>query len=405
MYDLKIWKVLFKKIKLGNKFLMIKYSDNWSKPKINYLNQVLVKNLLGGICGSDLHQLEVDVSYMSSILAKKMNPFPIGHEVIGEIQEIGEQITDFKIGDRVVYNPVASCESFGFILCPSCQAGNFSNCYCLTGVGDGSELEKSYHESDFGYGGGGFSEYLVAFEKQLHKIPDHLPNEIAILTEPYAIAVHAVGRNIPKDSDSVLIYGAGIIGLLIIAAIRSFGSKCHIITIARYNHQAELAHKLGSNEILLERNREKLYQRIASLTKGRLFKPTLGKKILFGGFGPDIIFDCVANERTIDDSLHLAKSNGKIVIVGLGYNITKKVDWALQTYKELTIVGTMMHGLEEYNGKKLDSFDLALEFLNKDPELYSALVTHKFPLDQYKIAFRTSFNKGKNKAIKVIFQY
>lgn len=405
MFDLQLWKVAMKKIGLSGKFLMVKYKEDWLQPKIKYPNQVLVKNLLGGVCGSDLHQLDVDVSYSSTILAKKMNPFPIGHEAIGEIVDLGKLVINLKIGDRVVYNPVASCESFGYKFCPSCQNGNYSNCYCLTGIGDGSNLQEKYEQSDYGYGGGGFCEYLTAFEAQLHKIPENLPNEVAILTEPYAISIHAVCRNLPKDSDTVIVYGAGIIGLLIIAAIRSFESKCRIITIARYEHQAILAKKLGSDETVIERDRKKLYQEIAKLTEGKLFKPTLGKKILFGGTGPDIIFDCVANEVTLDDSLHFVRSNGKIVVVGLGYSITKKVDWALQAYKELTIVGTMMHGLEDYKGQKIDSFDLALLFLSKNPKQYIELVTHKFSIEQYKTAFRTSFKKGKFKAIKVVFEY
>lgn len=84
MFDLKIWKALLKKMGLGSKFLMVKYKNDWPKPTIRYPNQVFVKNHLGGICGSDLHQLNIEGSYFSTILASKTNPFPIGHEVIGQ---------------------------------------------------------------------------------------------------------------------------------------------------------------------------------------------------------------------------------------------------------------------------------------------------------------------------------
>ena len=405
MYDLQLWKVALKLAKLSGKFLMVKFKEDWPKPKIKYPNQVQVKNTLGGICGSDLHQLDVDVSFASSILAKKMNPFPIGHEVIGVVADIGKEVTDLKTGDRVVYNPVASCESFGYLLCPSCKEGNHSGCYCLTGLGDKSDLQARYEQSDYGYGGGGFSEYLVGFEKQFHKIPDNVPDEIAVLAEPFGIGVHSVSRNLPKDEDTIIVYGAGIIGLFVIAALRAYESKCKIITIARYQHQADMAKKLGADEIIIERDRKKLYQTIANSVGGKLFKPTLGKKILFGGTGPDVIFDCVANEKTIDDSLHLVRNNGKIVIVGLGYSVTKKIDWALQAYKELTIVGSMMHGLDPYKGEKIDSFELALQFLSKNPTLYEGLVTHKFTIDSYKQAFNTTFKKGKNKVIKAVFDF
>ncbi|NHJ84501.1 MAG: zinc-binding dehydrogenase, partial [Asgard group archaeon] len=136
-----------------------------------------------------------------------------------------------------------------------------------------------------------------------------------------------------------------------------------------------------------------------------LFKPTLGKKVLYGNSGPDVIFDCVANERTLDDSLHLARSNGKVIILGLDYSITKKIDWALVAYKELAIIGSMIYGEEEYEGKKYNAFELALKFLANNPRLYVGLVTHKFRIEDYKQAYKISMNKGQNKAIKVIFDY
>ncbi|NHJ85460.1 MAG: zinc-binding dehydrogenase [Asgard group archaeon] len=406
-FDLKIWKVILKKIKLGGKFSMVKYRNDWLKPSIRFDNQVLVKNHFGGICGSDLHQLDVEVSYVTTILANSENPFPIGHEAVGSIDEIGSKVSSFKIGDRVVYNPVATCESYGFELCSSCKEGNYSSCLCLTGTGDGSKLEMEYggRKQFGGYGGGGFSEYLIAFEKQLFKIPDSLSDDIAILTEPYSVAIHAVARNKPQDKDTVLIIGAGIIGLLVIAAIRSFGIKSKIIVLVRYEHQAKLAKKFGANIILMEQDRKKLYHKIAELTDAKLFKPQLSKEIVYGNSGPDIIFDCVANEKTLDDSLHLIKSNGKIVVVGLGFAVTRKIDWAIVPYKEITVVGTMMSGLEEFNGKKLDAFEIALQFLSIEPQKYSELITHKFKIEDYKTAYKTTMNKGKQQVIKAIFDF
>ena len=118
-----------------------------------------------------------------------------------------------------------------------------------------------------------------------------------------------------------------------------------------------------------------------------------------------MIFDCVATESSMDDSLHLVKSNGKIVIVGMGYAVTKKIDWAVQSYKEIDIIGSAMHGISEINGVNKDPFVAALEILSKDPENYSGLVTHRFPIQQYKKAFNQASHKSRNNDIKIAFDY
>jgi len=225
------------------------------------------------------------------------------------------------------------------------------------------------------------------------------------LTEPYAVSIHAVAHNLPKDSDQVLVIGAGIIGLFTIAAIRAYDSKCQIIVSARYPHQAKWAKKLGANEVIIERNKERFYQKIADLTEGKLFKPIMSKKVIFGNKGPDIIFDCVSSEGTIDDSLRLARSNGKIVNLGLDFSITKKVDWALAVYKEIEVMSSMIYGLDEYQGKKYHSFELALKFSEKNPDLFTGIITHRFPIQKYKDAYNVALNKGKYNAVKVVFDY
>jgi len=406
-YNLKISKAVLKKIGLATKFSMIKYREDWPEPEIKYPRQVKVKTLMSGICASDLHQINVNISYAATIIARKENPFPMGHELVGEVVEIGSEVEHLKPGDRVVMSPIAHCEAYGFEKCPSCEEGDYQTCYTLAGMGDGSELEETYggRLGFGGFAGGGFSERFLALEGQLTKIPDKLPDEIAVLAEPYSVAIHAVLKRVPKDAETVVVTGAGIIGLLIVASIRALGSKCRIITLARYPVQVEAAKQLGSDIVLTERSRDTLYEKIAKLTGGELFKPALGRKILYGNKGPDIVFDCVGSEVTIDDALHFVRANGTIVIVGMALGAMKKVDWALQVYKELDVLGSMMHGLEEFQGETLDTFILATRFLSNNQSIYENLVTHKFRVDEYKKAFDVASKKGKHSAIKVAFDY
>ncbi len=406
-YDLKVYKAVLKKIGLATKFSMIKYKGDWLEPEIKYPRQVKVKTLMCGICASDLHQIDVNLSYAASILARKENPFPMGHELVGEVVEIGSEVERLKPGDRVVMSPIAHCETYGFEKCASCQAGDYQTCYALAGVGDGSELEETYggRLGFGGFAGGGFSEVFLALEGQLIKVPDKLPDEIAVLAEPYAVGIHAVLKKLPKDTETVVVFGAGIIGLMIIAAIRALGSKCRIITLARYPAQIKAAKQLGSDIVISERSRETLYEELAELTDGELFEPAMGRKILYGNKGPDIVFDSVGSEVTIDDAFHFVRANGTIIIVGMATGPMNKVDWMLQIYKELDVLGSMMHGLEEHQGATSDTFILSTRFLAEDQSLYENLVTHKFRVEEYKKAFNVASKKRKHKAIKVAFDY
>jgi len=407
MFKLDIWKAILRKLRIASKLILAKYKTDWPDPVIQHANQVKIKTTMCGICASDHHMLAIDTSYFPSITSSLDKIIPMGHEILGVVTEIGAGVASIQPGDRVVVNPARRCEMFGFTPCISCQRGNWAGCNTLAGIGDGSALEQEYggKRGIAGVTGGGFGEFIVGFEQQLYKVPDNIPDAVAVLVEPFAVGIHAVIRNPPSDDDVVLVFGAGIIGLMIIAAIRSYGSKCKILSIARYAFQGEAAKRLGADEVLHDRDRRQLYNDVASMTSGLLLKPALGKKAIFGGSGPAIIYDSIGTETSLDDSIHLVRYNGKIVIVGLGYSVTKHVDWAIPVYKEVELVGSLVYGMEAYSGSQMDDFTLALQFLASDPEKYQRLVTHSFPIEKYKAAFGISMKKGPAKAIKVVFKY
>ena len=256
-----------------------------------------------------------------------------------------------------------------------------------------------------GWGGGGFCEHLTGFEKQFFKVPQNIPDEAAVLVEPFSVGLHAAARNMPSKDQTVMVIGAGTIGLMVVAALRSLGSSCRIVTLARYPFQAAAAKKLGADEALVEHDRNSLYQRVAELTDGRLFKPIIGKQAIFGNRGPDMIFDSIGTESSLDDGLHLIRSNGRIVIIGQAYANTKKIDWSIQTWKEIEIVGTLMYGMEPYKKKILHCFDLALQLLQQNPDMFKGIVTHTFPIDEYRNALNTARIKKKSHAIKAAFDF
>lgn len=407
MFKLDIWKAILRKLRIASKLILAKYKADWPDPVIQHTNQVKIKTIMCGICASDHHMLAIDTSYFPSITSSLNKIIPMGHEILGVVTEIGAGVASIQPGDRVVVNPARRCEMFGFAPCTSCLRGNWAGCRTLAGIGDGSDREKEYggKQGIAGVTGGGFGEQIVAFEQQLYKVPDNVPDDVAVLAEPFAVGIHAVFRNPPSDDDVVLVFGAGIIGLLVIAAIRAFGSRCKIICIKRYDFQADAAKRLGADEIVHDGDRKRLYADIAEKTGALLLKPAMGKKAIFGGIGPAIIYDCVGTETSLDDAMHLVRYNGKIVIVGLAYSVTRHVDWAIPVYKETEIAGSLMYGMETFEGARTDDFSLAVQFLTADPGKYKGLVTHKFPIEKYKAALRTSMNKGRARAIKVVFSY
>ncbi|MHA1618715.1 MAG: zinc-dependent alcohol dehydrogenase, partial [Promethearchaeota archaeon] len=353
MFDMNTLKVSLKFIHLAPKFALLKYKTDWPIPEIKFDNQIIVRNNLAGLCASDLHQYNLDISMYQSILANPKKIFPIGHEVVGTVSQMGpnaEAEDRIKVGDRVVYYPLPTCASYGFDLCPSCQTGNFQLCLCLAGVGDGTEREKKFGgEGKFGgFGGGGFSEYLVGFENQFFKVPDVIPDHVAVLTEPFSVGLHAVLRHPPQNSDTVMVIGGGIIGLMTIMALRSIKSKCRIIVVAKYPYQGDHAKNLGADEVILIKDSQQYYNKVIELTNAQHFEPIFSKTVIYGRGGPDVIYDCIASERSMDDNLRLIKCLGKIIIVGLGYSITKKVDWAIQIHKEVEIVGSFIHSMETW---------------------------------------------------------
>lgn len=407
MYSLNIGRVILARMKPPGLRPMIRYRTDWPEPQVRHPNEVKVRTMLGGICATDLHQIKVDISYAASIFANPITPFPMGHEFLARVEETGSQVTSFASGDRVVFNPIPSCDAYGFEKCGGCRAGNYQSCLCLAGVGDGSAAEACYGgRGGFGgEGGGGFCEKALGFEKQFYKVPDTISDEVAVLAEPFAVAIHGVARNLPKNGQTVAVFGAGIIGLMIIAAIRALGPSCRIITLARYPFQAEAARRLGSDEVIVEGDRKRLYEVIAKMTGGTLLKPTLGKKLVFGASDLQLIFDGVASEASVDDALHLVSSNGKIVLVGLGYSTTKKVDWSLQVWKEIGITGTLGYGIEFFEHEHVHAFDVALRLMASNPKPFEGLLTHTFPIEKYRTALACAEHKGRNHATKVAFAF
>ena len=354
---------------------------------------VKIKTRLSGICGSDLATVTAKGSpYFSPFTSC---PFVLGHEVVGEIAEIGERVEGYVAGDRVVIEPVLSCEIRGIAPgCYQCRNGHFANCENITRGAISAGIQTGYCRDT----GGGWSPYFLAHKNQLHHVPENLSDEIAVLLEPFACALHGVLKANLRDTDEVLIIGAGTVGLLTIAAIRAIGKSNRILIVAKYPHQRQLAQELGAAEVLA--SDKSLYTNFCDLTGAESYQPELGKPVLLGGV--DVTFDCVASAATIDDALRFTRAQGRVMLVGMPA-IPKNIDWTSVWYKELAVNGAYTYGVESYGGEEIRTFTLGIRLLEQMGDKLLPLIGEKFALKAYRQALRAAMSTGKSGAAKTVF--
>lgn len=352
---------------------------------------VRVQNRLCGICASDLHLLFVETDPMIAAAALPgTQRIYLGHEVVGDIVEVGASVTKLAVGDRVVmdsrgvFNPTCISQNRE-TLCRHCQAGNFALC---ENASSGSE--------HFGVGGG-WGDGFTAHVSEVYRVPDDLTDEEAMMIEPLSVGVRAALRRLPLAGEQVLIIGSGIVGLNLVQSVRALSPECVITAVARYPHQIEMAQSLGADNVITN----DIYSAAVEVTNGRLYIGPFNNRMILGGY--DVVYDCVGSATSIQDSVRLARAGGTVVLVGVSLERVK-VDLTPVWYQEVDLIGTMAHGMERWNGQVVSTYDLVCRLLAEGKLQIDGLITHAFPLDQWREAIHTATDK-RTGAIKVVFDY
>ncbi len=366
---------------------------NIPEPQLPTPQWVKIKTHLSGICGSDLATITAKGSpYFSPFTS---TPFILGHEIVGEIAEIGNAVKGRSIGERVVIEPALSCTVREINPpCHQCQNLSFANCENITNGSISAGIQTGYCRDT----GGGWSQYVLAHQSQLHSVPDELSDELAVLLEPFACAIHGVLQAEFHDKTDICIIGGGTIGLLTVAALRMLEFKNRILIFAKHPHQQTLARDLGADVVIPVRiNR---YDAFCELTNAESYQPELGQQVLLGGV--DLTFDCVGSSVTIDDALRFTRAGGEVILLGMP-GIPNNIDWTSIWYKQLQVKGAYTYRLETYNGEQIHTFQLGLRLLQDHGEQLLPLVGKPFSLRDYKIAIQTALNTGKTATVKTIF--
>lgn len=348
-----------------------------------------VRNRACGVCGSDINFTFAEKGARTFLAALPGLPRKyLGHELVGEVTEVGPSVEEFVPGDRVALRiDWPSCFQMEIDPpCPMCARGSYMLCENL------GKKELALLDN-----GGGFSQFMVVHRTQPFKVPEGISDDGAILLEPSACAVHGVMKRVPGPGEKVLVVGCGPIGLLTVAAARALAPRCEIFCIARYPFQAEMALRMGADEIIADD--EGVYESAARATGARVCRGPLKNSILLGGF--DVIYDSVGHDGTVRDSLRWLRGGGTLVLVGINFK-PGRLDYSPVWHQELRVTGINCHATEP-DGR--NSFEVAAALMLEGKIDVSGMITHRYPLTGYRDAVKTLMNKGRYGAIKVIIEH
>ncbi|HMN31101.1 MAG TPA: zinc-binding dehydrogenase [Caldilineaceae bacterium] len=311
-------------------------------------DQVLIEVKAAGVCGSDIHMWREHQSWAIKL------PLVLGHEFCGLVAAVGDRITNFAPGDRVVCETAAQvCNQ-----CIYCLSGNYNLCPNRLGYGALAD--------------GAFTRYVAARPQILHHIPDNVPFEHASLVEPICVAYNAlVEKTTIRPGELVVIQGPGPIGIMAlqIARLRGAGTLVVLGTDAD-QHRLEVAAELGAHHTV----------NIQRQDPGPLIR-SLGD-----GFGADLVVDCTGISKALKQSLDLVRPNGRITKIGWG---PQPLDFSLDPLvgKAVTLQGSFSH--------TYPTWERVLGLLSSGQVNLGPVIGGVYGLESWEEAFAT-MEEGKN---------
>src|ERR1700726_2353122 len=321
------------------------------KPEVGH-NDVMIRIKRTAICGTDIHIWKWDD------WAQKTIPVPmhVGHEYVGEIVEMGQEVRGFALGDRVSGEGHITC---GF--CRNCRAGRRHLCRNTVGVGVNRP--------------GAFAEYLAIPADNTFKLPDSIRDDIASILDPFGNATHtALAFNVVGED--VLITGAGPIGIMAVAIARHTGAR-HVVITDVNDYRLELARRMGATRAI-NVQRESLDQTMKELGMQEGF---------------DVGLEMSGNATALREMLRTMHHGGSIAILGIPPEDTA-IDWNQVIFKGLTLKAIYGREMFEtwYKMASLLQSGLRLE----------PVITHHFPVQDYLKGFQTM---GSGQSGKVILDW
>jgi L-iditol 2-dehydrogenase len=335
---------------------LVKYSKGEGNIEIREMpepypgpGEVKIEVKAAGICGTDIHIYHEEF--------KSNPPVILGHEFCGAIAEVGENVTDFKAGDRVTSETAARvCGK-----CLYCKTGNYNLCPERLGLGCGLN--------------GAFTKYCVVRQELVHFLPDNVDFISGALCEPLSCTIHGViDQTHISAGDIVAITGPGAIGLLSLQLSKLAGAFVIILGLSADKHRLSLAKKLGADVIVNveEEDPEKIIKKLSK------------------GYGADVILECSGAPAAAELGLKLVRKRGQYTQMGL-FGRPIHIDFEQIAYKELQVSG--------FVSQNWTTWERALNLLGEGKIQTRPLVTDILPITDWKKGFE-KFEK--KKGIKII---
>jgi threonine dehydrogenase-like Zn-dependent dehydrogenase len=362
---------------------------------------VVVRPRLTGICGSDAKQVFMDWGEVRTpdnpMKAFFSLPQVLGHEVVADVVALGPESTGLDVGDRVVLNPWLSCAPRGVSpVCPACERGDFSLCWSF----DVGPIAPGIHIGTARDANGGYAELMPAHDSQLFKVPDAVPDELAVIADPFTVSLHAVTRHPPTPGGKVMVYGAGALGTCAVAVLRTLYPDVEVLVVARFDAQAALARKLGATVIGHTPALQVIEE--AAAWSGGVLRDSDGLPMAFPG-GIDVVYDTVGKQETFEVSTRVLKARGTLVKAGV-HGPTWWEDTPLY-FKEISMVGSNAFGFEEVDGVRKHGIAHYLDMVADGRIDLAGMLTHTFRLDEWRDAFAALATQDESGAIKVAFDF
>jgi threonine dehydrogenase-like Zn-dependent dehydrogenase len=364
---------------------------------------VVLRSRLTGICGSDTKQVFMDMGDGDasdfSMTAFISFPQVLGHEVVADVVEVGPAVDDLAVGQRVLLQCWLSCLPRGIDpLCPACERGDYSLCWSFT---DG-RLAPGIHTGNSSDATGGFAELLPAHRSMAIPVPDGVPDEVAVLADPFAVSLHSITRNPPSPGGRALVWGAGALGTSAIAVLRALYPDVDVAAVVRHPAQQDLARELGAHVIDSVLDDEALVVALAEWSGGRLHRPWEGLPITHPGH-IDVCYDTIASPKTIELALRVIAERGTISLSGV--HAAGRFEWSPWYFKEVRVVGSNAFGIEEVDGVRKHAIEHYLDLVQAGRVDIAPMLTHTFRLDEWREAFETLAKQHDTGAIKVAFDF
>jgi L-idonate 5-dehydrogenase len=313
--------------------------------------QVLIRARASGICGSDLSYYFKGKSGDFAL----REPFVLGHEVAGEIAELGEGVSGLRVGGRVAVNPGVACGN-----CRFCTRGMPNHCLNMRFMGSASTFPHMQ---------GTYREFIAVAGHQCIPVPDSLDFAQASMAEPLAVVLHALRRAGTLVGSRVLVVGCGPIGCMLVAAAKRAGSH-QLVAVDLAEKALKMAGQLGADETVLADDRSTIDS--WSLRRGTF----------------DVVFEASGSPAGLDTTLKSAIAGGRVIQVGNLPAGQSPVAANLVMSKELLYQGSFRFTAEDYS--------IAVEEIVSGQVDLKPLMTHTFPLAEANRAFEVALDRSQS---------